>query len=85
MLALGLAVGGFLSCLGRALAGQATGPRYGCSLLGLWLSCTACLLAVYSSQEVLEGLFATGHPTGIAGVFGGGGWWAIPAAACVGL
>lgn len=85
VLALGLAVGAFLSCLGRAVAGQATGPGYGCSLLGLWLSCTACLVAIYTSQEFLEGLFATGHPAGTAGVFGGGGWWAIPAAAGVGL
>ena len=43
------------------------------------------LLAIYASQEFLEGLFATGHPAGVAGVFGYGGWWAIPAALCVGL
>jgi hypothetical protein len=85
VLAIGLSAGAFLSSLGRALSGQRTVPRFGLSLLGLWLTCAACLLAIYSSQEFLEGLFATGHPAGMAGVFGYGGWWAIPAALCVGL
>jgi hypothetical protein len=85
VLVLGLAVGGFLSALGRAMAGQRSAPRYGLSLLGLWLTCSACLLAVYVSQEFLEGLFATGHPAGLTGIFGYGGWWSVPAAACVGL
>ena len=30
-------------------------------------------------------LLAAGHPTGLAGIFGYGGWWAIPAASAVGL
>ena len=30
-------------------------------------------------------MFATGHPAGLTGIFGYGGWWAIPAALCVGL
>jgi hypothetical protein len=30
-------------------------------------------------------LFLVGHPAGVAGIFGYGGWWAIPAALCVGL
>ncbi len=85
VLALALTGGAFLSSLGRALAGQRTVVRYGISLLGLWLACTTCLVAIYSGQELLEGLFATGHPAGLAGVFGAGGWWAVPAAACVGL
>jgi hypothetical protein len=85
ILAIGLSAGAFLSSLGRALSGQTTMPRYGLSLLGLWLTCCACLLAIYTCQEILEGLFLTGHPAGVAGVFGYGGWWAIPAALCVGL
>ena len=85
VLAIGLSAGAFLSSLGRALSGQTTVPRYGLSLIGLWLTCSACLLAIYASQEFLEGLFATGHPAGLAGIFGYGGWWAIPAALCVGL
>ena len=42
-------------------------------------------MAIYVSQELLEGLFATGHPGGVAGIFGYGGWWSIPAALAVGL
>jgi hypothetical protein len=85
VLGLGLAAGAFLSALGRALSGQTTLPRYGFSLLGLWLTCAVCLIAIYASQEFIEGLFATGHPGGLPGIFGYGGWWAIPAALCVGL
>jgi hypothetical protein len=85
VLGLGLAAGAFLSSLGRALSGQTTLPRYGVSLLGLWLTCSVCLIVIYASQELLEGLFATGHPGGLPGTFGYGGWWAIPAALCVGL
>ena len=40
---------------------------------------------MYTTQEFLEGLFATGHPAGLAGIFGYGGWWSIPAALAVGL
>jgi hypothetical protein len=85
VLLLGLAVGGFLSALGRAMVGQTSLPRYGFSLAGLWLTCSGCLVAIYVSQEFLEGLFATGHPAGLAGIFGFGGWWSVPAALCVGL
>ncbi len=85
VLLFGLAVGGFLSALGRAMGGHRSLPRYSFSLLGLWLTCSACLLAIYVSQEFLEGLFATGHPAGLAGIFGYGGWWSVPAALCVGL
>jgi hypothetical protein len=51
----------------------------------LWLISAACLVAIYVCQELLEGLFATGHPAGVAGIFGYGGWWSIPAAVLVGL
>jgi hypothetical protein len=85
VVALAWTVGALLSALGRALRGQTSVPRYGLSLLALWLVCAASLVAVYSVQELLEGLLATGHPAGLAGVFGYGGWWAIPAAVCVGL
>jgi hypothetical protein len=80
-----VALGAFLWALGRALAGQRTLPRYTLSLTGLWLACAFALVAIYVTQELLEGLLATGHPIGLAGVFGYGGWWAIPAALCVGL
>jgi hypothetical protein len=85
VVALAWGVGAFLSALGRAMHGQTSAPRYGLSLLALWLICSVSLIAIYSGQELLEGLLATGHPAGLVGVFGYGGWWAIPASVCVGL
>jgi hypothetical protein len=82
---LGLAVGGFLWAFGRALGGQRSRSRYTLSLAALWVVCSLCLVAIYVAQEFLEGLVATGHPAGLAGIFGYGGWWSIPAALCVGL
>ena len=85
VLLIALAVGAFLLALGRALGGGGSLPRYTLSFAALWLLCAACLVAVYITQEFLEGLFATGHPAGLAGIFGYGGWWSIPAALAVGL
>lgn len=82
---LGVAVGCFLWAFGRAFAGHRSASRFTLSLVALWLLCTACLLSIYVAQEALEGVFATGHAAGWVGIFGYGGWWAIPAAACVGL
>ncbi len=82
---LAVALGGFLGALGRAVAGQRSLGRYAVSLLGLWIVCATCLIAIFATQEFLEGLFATGHPAGLAGIFGYGGWLAIPAALCIGL
>jgi H+/gluconate symporter-like permease len=85
VLLLALVAGGFLHAIGRALGGQRTLSRCAVSFTGLWLLCSTALVAIFACQEFLEGLFATGHPAGLAGVFGYGGWWAIPAALCVGL
>jgi hypothetical protein len=54
------------------------------SLAGLWALATASLVAIYAAQELLEGFFATGHPAGMAGVLGHGGWWALPLAVAAG-
>lgn len=85
MLGIGLGVGTFLYGLGRALRGQTSGSQYTLSLGGLWLVCSSCLLAIYVGQELLEGFLAFGHPVGLAGIFGMGGGWSIPAALSVGL
>jgi hypothetical protein len=85
VLLIALAVGVFLRALGGALSGHCSIPRYTFSFAFLWLVCAACLLALYASQELLEGTFVTGHPAGLVGVFGYGGWWSIPAALGVGL
>jgi hypothetical protein len=79
------AAGAFLVAFGRALSGSGSLPRYTVSFAALWLLCAGCLVAVYTTQEFLEGLFATGHPAGLAGIFGYGGWWSVPAALAVGL
>jgi hypothetical protein len=75
----------FLRALGRALGGRCSLQRYAFSFVALWLLCAACLVAIYVAQESLEGLFATGHPGGLVGIFGYGGWWCVPAALAVGL
>lgn len=55
------------------------------SFVERWLGASFVLVALFTVQEMLEGVFATGHPGGIAGVFGHGGWVAIPVALVVGL
>jgi hypothetical protein len=85
VLSLGLVLGAFARCVGRTWAGEHSLPRYSISLVALWLVCTASLLTLYAGQESLEALLASGHPVGWAGIFGYGGWWAIPASLCVGL
>ncbi len=85
VLLLAVAIGVCLRALGRALGGECSLSRYTISFVGLWLVCAACLVVIYASQELLEGLSATGHPGGLAGVFGYGGWYSIPAAVSVGL
>jgi hypothetical protein len=85
VLLIAVAVGGFLRALGRALGGTCSLPRYTVSFAALWLLCAVSLVAIYVCQEFLEGLFATGHPAGLGGIFGYGGWWCVPAAVGVGL
>ena len=85
VLLIAFAVGTFLVALGRALGGGGSLPRYTLSFAALWLLCAACLIAIYMTQEFLEGLLVTGHPGGVAGIFGYGGLWSIPAALAVAL
>src|SRR5947209_2599105 len=51
----------------------------------LWLVSAAALVSVYALQELAEGMLAAGHAGGVAGVFGSGGWVAVPLALAVGL
>jgi hypothetical protein len=44
----------------------------------LWALATAALVAVFFGQELLEGAIFAGHPAGLAGVLGAGGWLALP-------
>jgi hypothetical protein len=43
----------------------------------LWLCASAALAGVYTLQESFEGAVAPGHPAGLIGVFGHGGWTAL--------
>jgi hypothetical protein len=83
-LLLALAAGSFLARVARAAAGRAD-LRPKRAFAALWGLSSAGLLAAYSIQETLEGLFAVGHPGGLEGVFGHGGWWAVPLSALAGL
>jgi hypothetical protein len=80
LLAAALALGALLGALVRTWP-QAS-PRT--SLVRIWAACAAALLAIYCAQELLEGSFASGHPAGLAGVVGHGGWIAVPAAVAIG-
>ncbi len=51
----------------------------------LSLTIGIALLALYSCQELLEGMLSSGHPGGFDGVFGDGGWWAVPLSLACGL
>jgi hypothetical protein len=83
----GIAVGAglFLRRLGAVLKARSAPEASRLPAGGLWLATWIWLVAIYATQETLEAFLATGHPAGFAGVFGHGGWWAIPAAAAVAL
>src|ERR1700761_5423841 len=48
VLAVALAIGGLLRCLGDALSGQTSVSRYTISFAGLWLLCTVTLVAIFA-------------------------------------
>jgi len=81
----GIAAGAFLTRVGRAFATRTSPREFSLSFSALWALCALTLVAIFSCQETLEGIFATGHPGGWAAVFGDGGYWAVPVAACVGF
>ncbi len=63
----------------------ATRPVAWRGFLRLALTIGATLLALFSCQELLEGMLSSGHPGGFDGVFGDGGWWAVPLSLGCGL
>ena len=50
-----------------------------------WAATGLALIAIYVVQESLEGALLAGHPVGVAGIIGAGGWFALPLAAALGL
>jgi hypothetical protein len=81
LVAIGLGL--FLSRVARAWH-TGEGPTWRAGFLRTWLAATVLLVALYVGQETLEGLLTSGHPEGVAGILGGGGWIALPAAMIVG-
>lgn len=53
--------------------------------LGLVIPAAVALLGVYTVQELLEGALAAGHPVGLYGVLGSGGWLALPLSLATGF
>ena len=84
VLLLALTIGVFLRALGRAFAGHTSPARFTLSLTAMWLVRSAALVAIFACQEFLEGLLDRA-PSRMAGIFGYGGWWSIPAALSIGL
>jgi hypothetical protein len=70
---------------GDARGGATNDPGSWRGFLRLALLIAASLLALYSCQELLEGMLSNGHPEGFNGVFGDGGWWAVPLSLICGL
>jgi hypothetical protein len=50
----------------------------------LWPAAAVALLGIYAGQELAEGVLSHGHPGGWHGVFGAGGWIAVPLAMALG-
>jgi hypothetical protein len=51
----------------------------------MWAFLSGVLIAIYASQEWIEGQLSAGHAAGLAGIFGSGGWLAVPLALIVAL
>jgi lysylphosphatidylglycerol synthetase-like protein (DUF2156 family) len=73
-----VAAGLFAARLARAWSGEEGENGRLPGYIRLTLTIAATLLAIYCCQELLEGFLSTGHPEGLQGVFGEGGWWAAP-------
>jgi hypothetical protein len=82
VLTIALGVGGLIARLAHAWRTGESGrcPR----LVVLWALASGGLFSIYVGQEYLEGLLASGHPQGLAGILGDGGLWALPASIAVG-
>ena len=80
LLCLALAIGALLGRVAAARPPADSEPP----LLRVWLLCAVTLLALYCGQELIEGVFAHGHAAGLAGIFGHGGWIAVPVAVVIG-
>jgi hypothetical protein len=81
LLALSLSFGA-AAILMPALLGEGPGRR--APFAARWLALSAAMVVVFCAQELAEGALAPGHAAGLAGVFGSGGWLALPLALALG-
>jgi hypothetical protein len=81
---LGAAGLAFIGSLLLASKGRSTDSGSATPFTRLWAYASTALVAVYTLQEGFEGEFSAGHPSGVVGIFGHGGWTAIPLALVVG-
>ncbi len=59
-------------------------PReHSLSAAAIWLRASLALLVVFCVQETAEGLFSPHHPQLVEGIFGSGGWIAVPLSVAV--
>jgi hypothetical protein len=80
---LALAAASFLVRVARARrtgVSEAAPPRFA----ALWAGAAVALVAIYSSQELLEGLVASGHPAGLAALTAHDGLVVLPLATVLG-
>jgi hypothetical protein len=81
---LALAIAGFAARVATAASGRdrpaEAAPRIG----RLWAGASALLALIHFSQEWLEGILEPGHPSGLGGLLGHGGWIAIGLAIAIG-
>jgi hypothetical protein len=82
-LLLALPAAGLIVGVMRARRGRAGGAQSRLGPWQSWLVWSAVLVVGFCAVEGLEMVLESEHPDGFFGVFGGGGWWALPAAAGV--
>jgi hypothetical protein len=81
-----LAAAGVLGSLLLSAMSRPAGARK--SSGSRWAPCVsyaAALVAVFVVQELAEGALLAGHPGGLEGIFGHGGWLALPLAVVLGF
>jgi hypothetical protein len=82
VLLLGALIALVVELLGVRRGHAATPPPL--SLRRTWVTAAVALLVLFIAQELIEELLLYGHPGGVAGIFGFGGWIAVPLAVAAG-
>jgi hypothetical protein len=83
VMALGAAV--LLREMGRGSRTHAPHPRWSAELLGLWLLCSAALLACFCCEQLGRGSAVAGEHVGLLRMLSAGGWPSVASALFVGF